>query len=78
MRSISSDMMLRPRLAEEIMNSQKYQLHPNYGDLFQYKADKTNKEFILTMDAAKPRQYRYQLFPAPGARNTAQVTGSLS
>lgn len=40
------------RLAEEIMNSQKYELHPKYGDLFQYKADKTNKEFILTMDMA--------------------------
>ncbi|MGE7776458.1 RagB/SusD family nutrient uptake outer membrane protein [Chitinophaga sp. NPDC101104] len=38
------------RLAKEIMDSGKYELHPNYGDLFQYKADKTNKEFIFTMD----------------------------
>jgi hypothetical protein len=38
------------RLAKEIMDSKKYMLHPVYGDLFNYKADKTNKEFILKMD----------------------------
>ncbi len=40
------------RLAKEIMDSQKFELHPKYGDLFSYKADKTNKEFIFTMDMA--------------------------
>lgn len=40
------------RLAKEIMDSKKYSLHANYADLFSYKADKTNKEFIFTMDMA--------------------------
>src|SRR5690606_3300659 len=34
---------LAARLAKEIMESGKYQLHPAYADLFNYKADKTNK-----------------------------------
>ncbi|MEJ5961373.1 RagB/SusD family nutrient uptake outer membrane protein [Pedobacter immunditicola] len=38
------------RLAKEIMDSQIYQLHPVYNDLFSYKADKTNKEFMLKFD----------------------------
>lgn len=38
------------RLAKEIMDSNIYQLHPIYNDLFSYKADKTNKEFILKFD----------------------------
>ena len=38
------------RLAKEIMDSKIYQLHPVYSDLFNYKADKTNKEFILKFD----------------------------
>lgn len=41
---------LAAKLAKEIMDSGKYQLHANYGDLFSYKADKTNKEFIMKFD----------------------------
>lgn len=41
---------LAARLAKEIMDSKKYQLHPVYGDLFNYQADKTNKEFIMKFD----------------------------
>lgn len=37
-------------LAKEIMDSGKYQLYPHYGDLFQYKADQSNNEFIIRMD----------------------------
>lgn len=40
------------RLAKEIMDSNKFSLHPKYGDLFNYKADKNNREFIYTMDMA--------------------------
>ncbi len=38
------------RLAKEIMESNVYQLHPIYADLFSYKADKTNKEFMISFD----------------------------
>ncbi len=38
------------RLAQDIIKSDKYRLHPVYGDLFNYKADKNNDEFILEMD----------------------------
>lgn len=38
------------RLAKEIMDSKDYELHPVYGDLFNYNADKNNKEVILVMD----------------------------
>lgn len=41
---------LAAKLAKEIIESGKYQLYPNYGDLFNYKADKTNKEFIIKFD----------------------------
>lgn len=41
---------LAAKLAKEIMDSGKYQLHANYGDLFNYRADKTNKEFIMKFD----------------------------
>src|SRR5690606_26242825 len=41
---------LAAKLAKEIMDSGKYQLHATYGDLFNYKADKTNKEFIMKFD----------------------------
>lgn len=41
---------LAARLAKEIIDSHKYELHPVYGDLFNYKADKTNKEFIMKFD----------------------------
>ena len=41
---------LAAQLAKEIMDSGKYQLHTNYADLFNYKADKTNKEFIMKFD----------------------------
>ncbi|HLR31534.1 MAG TPA: RagB/SusD family nutrient uptake outer membrane protein [Fodinibius sp.] len=34
-------------LAREIMDSGNYELHPNYGDLFQYEADSDNNEFIM-------------------------------
>lgn len=38
------------RLAKEIMDSGKYSLHPNYGDLFQYTAASDNNEFIMHMN----------------------------
>ncbi|MDR1222303.1 MAG: RagB/SusD family nutrient uptake outer membrane protein [Tannerella sp.] len=41
---------LAARLAKEIMDSGKYQLHPSYGDLFQYEACSNNKEFIMHLD----------------------------
>ncbi len=41
---------LAAKLAKEIMDSKKYELYPIYGDLFQYKAHNTNKEFIIRMD----------------------------
>lgn len=41
---------LAAKLAKEIMESGKYQLHNNYANLFNYKADKTNKEFIMKFD----------------------------
>lgn len=43
---------LAARLAKEIIDSHNYELYPNYGDLFNYNADKTNKEFIIRMDMA--------------------------
>lgn len=42
---------LAAKLAKEIMESGEYQLHPKYGDLFNYNADKTNKEFIMKFNA---------------------------
>lgn len=41
---------LAARLAKEVMDSGKFQLHTKYEDLFNYKADKTNKEFIIKFD----------------------------
>src|SRR5690606_16948718 len=41
---------LAAKLAKEIMDSGKYQLFANYGNLFNYKGDKTNKEFIIKVD----------------------------
>ena len=41
---------LAASLAKEIMNSGKYELHSNYGNLFNYKGDKNNREFIMKMD----------------------------
>lgn len=41
---------LAATLAKEIMDSGKYQLHPQYASLFNYQADKTNKEFIIKFD----------------------------
>lgn len=41
---------LAAKLAKEIIESGKYQLHPKYADLFSYKADKSNKEFIMKFD----------------------------
>ncbi|SHF55627.1 SusD family protein [Mariniphaga anaerophila] len=38
------------RLAKEIIDSKKYELYPVYGDLFQYKASSSNKEFIMHMN----------------------------
>lgn len=43
---------LAARLAKEIMDSGKYQLHNNYANLFNYQADKTNREFIMKFDMA--------------------------
>src|SRR5690606_81748 len=37
---------LAAKSAKEIIESGKYQLHPTYGDLFQYKAASNNNEFI--------------------------------
>ena len=41
---------LAAQLAKEIMDSGKYQLHAKYEDLFNYKADKINQEFIIKFD----------------------------
>jgi len=41
---------LAARIAKEVMDSGKYQLHPVYSDLFSYKGDKVNKEFIMKFD----------------------------
>jgi len=41
---------LAARLAKEIMDSEKYALYPNYGDLFQYEGASTNNEVIVHMD----------------------------
>ncbi|MCU7693232.1 RagB/SusD family nutrient uptake outer membrane protein [Haoranjiania flava] len=38
------------RLAKEIMDSKKYELFASYANLFNYKGDKINKEFIMKMD----------------------------
>ncbi len=38
---------LAAKLAKEIIESGVYSLHPVYADLFNYNADKTNKEFII-------------------------------
>ncbi|MCC5908307.1 MAG: RagB/SusD family nutrient uptake outer membrane protein [Balneolaceae bacterium] len=35
------------RLAQEIIDSGRYELHPTYGDLFQYTAHSNNNEFII-------------------------------
>lgn len=43
---------LAAKLAKQIMDSKKYSLHPVYADMFTYKADKTNKEFIMWFDMA--------------------------
>lgn len=43
---------LAARLAKEVIESGKYSLYPVYGDLFQYKAASTNKEFIIWLDRA--------------------------
>ena len=41
---------LAAKLAKEIMDSGKYSLYANYGNLFQYTGATNNKEFILHMD----------------------------
>ena len=41
---------LAAKLAKEIMESGKYELYANYGNLFNYKGDKQNKEFIMKFD----------------------------
>ena len=41
---------LAAKLAKQVMDSNKYSLHPVYGDLFQYKACSNNKEFIVWLD----------------------------
>ena len=38
---------LAAKLAKEIMDTKQYELHPKYGDLFQYQACSNNKEFIM-------------------------------
>ncbi|MFO7823066.1 MAG: RagB/SusD family nutrient uptake outer membrane protein [Cyclobacterium sp.] len=41
---------LAARLAKEIMDSNKYELYPDYGDLFQYEGASTNNEVIVHFD----------------------------
>lgn len=41
---------LAARLAKEIMDSGKYELHPVYADLFNYQASSNNNEFIMHFD----------------------------
>jgi len=43
---------LAAKLAKEVMDSKKYTLHPVYSDLFNYKAAKSNDEFIMWFDMA--------------------------
>jgi len=43
---------LAAKLATEIIASGKYELHPNYGDLFQYEGASSNNEFIMHFDMA--------------------------
>ena len=38
---------LAAKLAKEIMDSQNYELHPVYADLFNYNASSNNNEFIM-------------------------------
>ena len=49
---------LAVKYAKEVMDSKKYDLHPNYGDLFQYAACSNNKEFIMHQDK-DANSYRY-------------------
>lgn len=53
---------LAARLAKEIIDSKKYSLHPVYSDLFSYRADKTNNEFILWFDMASHANSATQSF----------------
>lgn len=53
---------LAARLAKEIIDSNNYSLHPVYGDLFSYKASKTNKEFIVWFDMASHANSATQSF----------------
>jgi len=41
---------LAAQLAKDIMDSELWELHPNYGDLFQYEACSDNKEFIIHLN----------------------------
>jgi hypothetical protein len=41
---------LAARLAREIVDCGIWELHPNYGDLFQYQACSKNKEFIIHLN----------------------------
>ncbi|WP_353130228.1 RagB/SusD family nutrient uptake outer membrane protein [Parapedobacter pyrenivorans] len=43
---------LAARMAKEVMESGNYNLHPSYGDLFQYEAASDNNEFIIHFDMA--------------------------
>lgn len=43
---------LAAKLATEIIESGKYELHANYGDLFQYEGASANNEFIMHFDMA--------------------------
>ncbi len=53
---------LAAKLAKEIIDSQKYSLHSVYSDLFSYRADKTNNEFILWFDMASHANSATQSF----------------
>ncbi|MDR2283833.1 MAG: RagB/SusD family nutrient uptake outer membrane protein [Sphingobacterium sp.] len=43
----NGDYQRTARLAKEIMDSKKYELFNNYGNLFNYSGDKINKEYII-------------------------------
>ncbi|MDD5345910.1 MAG: RagB/SusD family nutrient uptake outer membrane protein, partial [Proteiniphilum sp.] len=53
---------LAAKLAKEVIDSKKYSLYPVYGDLFNYKAAKTNNEFIMWFDMASHNNSATQSF----------------
>src|SRR5690606_17097747 len=53
---------LAAKLATEIIESGKYELYHNYGDLFQYEGASSNNEFIMHFDMASHANSATQSF----------------